>query len=59
MVDLSEGHNIFWRGDQFNTLILINPQRTPFDGQQVNDGTWTKYLGQGAGTLSVDPLLAI
>ncbi|HVM98295.1 MAG TPA: PKD domain-containing protein, partial [Candidatus Acidoferrales bacterium] len=56
-VTLSEGHNIFWRGDQTQALIKVLPEQGEFSGRDVNDGAYRQLTGQGAGTLSLDPLL--
>jgi hypothetical protein len=56
-VELREGHNIFWRGDQSGALIRILPDGGELSGRSINDGGWSRFSGQGVGTLSVDPLL--
>lgn len=56
-VQLREGHNIFWRGDQQQTLIKVLPGGGGYSGADINNGRWRQYTGQGEATLSLDPAL--
>ncbi|MBI3783716.1 MAG: PKD domain-containing protein [Deltaproteobacteria bacterium] len=56
-VTLSEGHNIFWRGDQTQALIRVLPEQGEFSGHDINDGQYRQLTGRGDATLSLDPLL--
>ncbi len=56
-VKLTESHNLFWsREDGEIQAEFVQGHDSWFTRDELADGTWTRFTGQGKGDLAADPL---